>query len=63
MLSADKVIVKVKRKNKTLVQLQLVITSKVSKSLDPYHVQTECPACSVLGPNDLKGLSADDKVM
>ena len=35
MSSADKVILKVKRKNKTLVQLQLVITSKVSKSLAP----------------------------
>ena len=46
MSSADKVIVKVKCKNKTLVQLQLVITSKMSKSLDPYQVRTECRACS-----------------
>ena len=61
MSSADKVIVKVKRKNKTLVQLQLVITSKVSKSLDPYQVRTECGP--VLGPNYLKGLSADGNVM
>ena len=44
MSSADKVIVKVKRKSKTLVQPQLVITSKVSKSLDPYQVRTECRA-------------------
>ena len=45
----------------TSVQLQLVITSKVSNCLDPYQVRTECRPD--LGPNCLKGLSADDNVM
>ena len=45
----------------TLVQFQLIITSKVSNSLDPYLVRTECRPD--LGPNCLKRLSADDNVM
>ena len=53
MSSADKVNVKVSIKNKTLVYIQLVITSLVLNSLDTYH----------LGPNCLEGLSTDDNVM
>ena len=45
----------------SLVQLQLIINSKVSNSLDQDQVQTECWAD--LGPKCLKGLSADDNVM
>ena len=62
MSSADKVNVKFYRKNETLVQLQLVLTPKVSKSLDPYQVRTVNVGPD-LGPNCLKGLSADDNVM
>ena len=49
-----------KQSKKTLVQLQLA-TSKVSNSLTPIRSgQNMGPD---LGPNCLKGLSADDKVM
>ena len=45
----------------TSVQLQFVITSKVSNSLTPFRSgQNVGPD---LGPNCLKGLSADDNVM
>ena len=47
-------------KNKS-VQLQLVITSKVSKSLTP--IRSGQNVGPDLGPNYLKGLSADDNVM
>ena len=53
--------VKVYRKNKILVQLQLVITSKVSNSLT--HIKSGQNVRPDLGPNCLKGLSADDNVM
>ena len=43
------------------VQLQLVITYKVSNSLDPDKALTEYRPD--LGPICLKGLSADDDVM
>ena len=49
------------KKKKILVHLQLVITSKVSNSCDPYQVRAECQPD--FGPNYLKGLSADDNVM
>ena len=42
-------------------QLQLVITSKVSKSLTP--IRSGQNVGPDLGPNCLKGLSADDNVM
>ena len=45
----------------TSVQLQLLITSKVSKSLTP--IRSEQKIGPDLGPNFLKGLSADDNVM
>ena len=47
-------------KNKS-VQLQLVITSKVSKRLTP--IRSGQNVGPDLGPNFLKGLSADDNVM
>ena len=44
-LSADdNVMVKFNAKLKYMVQLKLFITSKVSNSLDPYQVWTECGA-------------------
>ena len=46
-LSADdNVMVKFNAKLKYMVQLQLFITSKVSNSLDPYQVWTDCGARS-----------------
>ena len=44
-----------------MVQLQLVITSKVSNSLA--SIRSGQNVGPDLGPNCLKGLSADDKVM
>ena len=44
-LSADdNVMFNFNAKLKYIGQLQLVITSKVSNSFDPYQVQTECQA-------------------
>ena len=44
-LSADdNVMLRFKAKLYTLVQLQVVITSKVSNSFDPNQVRTECQA-------------------
>ena len=45
----------------TSVQLQLVLTSKVTNSLDP--IRSGQNVEPDLGPNCLKGLSADDNVM
>ena len=45
----------------TLVHLQIVITSKVSNSLTP--IRSGQNVGPELGPNYLKGLSADDNVM
>ena len=44
----------------TSVQLQLVITSKDSNSLDPFRSAVNVGPD--LGPNCLKGLSIDDNV-
>ena len=52
---------KLKHSQNTLVQLQLVITSKVSNSFTP--IRSGQNVGPVLGPNYLKGLSADDNVM
>ena len=46
----------------TSVQLQLLLTSSVFNSLDPYKVRTDYVRPD-LGRNCLKGLSADDNVM
>ena len=61
MSSADKVMLRFNAKIKHWFNSNYVITSKVSNSLDPYQVWTECQPN--LGPNCLKGLSADDNVM
>ena len=45
----------------TSVQMQLVLTSKVTNSLDP--IRSGQNVGPDLGPNCLKGLSADDNVM
>ena len=48
-------------KKNTSVHLQLVMTSKVSYSFDPYQVLANVRPD--FGPNYLKVLSADDNVM
>ena len=52
---------KIKRKVKIQVQLQLVVTSKVPNILNLDKAWTKNGPD--LGPNCLKGLSADDNVM
>ena len=44
LLADDNVMFKVKSKLKYIGSISLVITSKVSNSLDPYQVRAECRA-------------------